>query len=78
MIIFMLIFVLFFVFVISFIAWDMLVLSQPKKLYRIDYGYVMPSDFTLIRAKTAYKAVKKFERKHPLARIYSVEQVEEF
>ena len=77
MIIFILIFVLFFVFVCSFIAWDMLVLSQPKKLYRINYGYVI-SEFTLIRAKSTYKAVKKFERKYPLARIQSVEQVEEF
>ncbi len=75
--IFIVLMFLFFVFVCGFMAWDIIVFNEPKKLYRIDYGYVV-SEFTLIRAKSAYKAVKKFERKYPLARICSVEQVEEF
>ena len=69
---------LFFIFVCGYMAWDIITFNEPKKLYRIDYGYLIPSDFTLIRAKTVYKAVKKFERKHPMARIYTIEQVEEF
>lgn len=77
MIFFILIF-LFFAIVCGFIAWDTIAFDEPKKLYRIDYGYLIPSDFTLIRAKSVDKAVKKFERKHPTARIYSIERVEEF
>lgn len=76
--IFIVLMFLFFFMVCGFIAWDMIVLDEPKKLYRIDYGYLIPSDFTLIRAKTIDKAVKKFKRKYPTARIYSIERVEEF
>lgn len=76
--IFIILMLLFFVFVCSFMAWDIIAFNEPKKLYRIDYGYVIPSDFTLIRAKTVDKAVKKFERKHPTARIYNIERAEEF
>ena len=75
--IFIVLMFLFFVFVCGFMALDIIAFNEPKKLYRIDYGYVV-SEFTLIRAKSAYKAVKKFERKYPLARICRVEQVEEF
>lgn len=77
MIFFVLMFLFFFM-VCGFIAWDMIIVDEPKKLYRIDYGYLIPSDFTLIRAKSVDKAVKKFERKHPTARIYTIERVEEF
>lgn len=52
--------------------------NNPNKLYKIDFGYLIPSDFTIIRARSVDKAVKKFERKHPTARIYGIERMEEF
>ena len=53
-------------------------LFKPKKLYKIIYGYPTPNEFTFIKARDAAKAMRKFEKRHYLASVHSIERVEDF
>ena len=72
MILFILIFAFFFI-VSTCLVVD--ILMPVKRTYKIVWGYGCSSEFELVEATSAAKAMKKFRKTHCLATVYGIKEV---